>query len=122
MRIFTKADERTPMNLTFIETSLFSKFRAEHISDEIYRALQNELLKDPEKGDIVKGLNGVRKIRVSDPQRQKGKRGGIRTMYFYYATREHIYFLFAYGKNEIEDLNTEQRKAVNALLDLIKTT
>ena len=109
------------MNLTFIETSLFSKFRAEHISDETYRALQNELLKNPEKGDIVKGLNGVRKIRIADTQRNKGKRGGIRTMYFYYTTKDRIYFLFAYGKNETEDLNQEQRKAVNALLELIKT-
>ena len=52
------------MNLTFIETALFSRFRAEHISDDVYRALQNELLENPEKGDIVKGLNGVRKIRI----------------------------------------------------------
>ncbi|HDV7284862.1 TPA: type II toxin-antitoxin system RelE/ParE family toxin [Mannheimia haemolytica] len=109
------------MNLTFIETALFSRFRAEHISDDVYRALQNELLENPEKGDIVKGLNGVRKIRIPDTQRNKGKRGGIRTMYFYYTTRSHIYFLFAYGKNETEDLTTEQRKAVNALLELIKT-
>lgn len=109
------------MNLTFIETSLFSKFRAEHISDELFRALQNELLENPEKGDVVKGLNGVRKIRLADSQRNKGKRGGIRTMYFYYATRSHLYFLFAYGKNETEDLTTEQRKAVNALLTLIKS-
>lgn len=70
------------MNLTFIETAMFSKFRAEHISDETFRALQNELLNNPEKGDIVKGLNGVRKIRIADIHRNKGKRGGIRAMYF----------------------------------------
>lgn len=108
------------MNLTFIETSLFSKFRAEYISDETYRMLQNELLENPEKGDMVQGLHGVRKIRLADNQRQKGKRGGIRTMYLYLATKSHIYFLFAYGKNEQDDLTAEQRKAVNALLELIK--
>ncbi|MGQ8820971.1 type II toxin-antitoxin system RelE/ParE family toxin [Bibersteinia trehalosi] len=69
----------------------------------------------------MKGLNGVRKIRISDPQRNKGKRGGIRTMYFYYTTKGRIYFLFAYGKNETEDLSQEQRKAVNTLLELIKS-
>lgn len=109
------------LNLTFIETNLFSKFRAEHISDEIFRALQNELLENPEKGDVIKGLNGVRKIRIADVQRKKGKRGGIRTIYFYYVSKARIYFLFAYGKNESEDLNQEHRKAINALLELIKS-
>ncbi|MDO4698626.1 MAG: type II toxin-antitoxin system RelE/ParE family toxin [Pasteurellaceae bacterium] len=109
------------MNLTFIETSLFSRFRAEHISDETFRALQNELLSNPTKGDMIKGLNGVRKIRIADDKRNKGKRGGARVIYFYYTTREHIYFLFAYSKNEAEDLSQEQRQAVNALLEIIKT-
>lgn len=121
MHTITKECEKAQMNLTFIETSIFSKFRAEHISDEAFRALQNELLENPEKGDMVQGLHGVRKIRLADSKRNKGKRGGMRTMYLYLATKSHLYFLFAYGKDEQEDLTTEQRKAVNALLELIKT-
>ncbi|STY59082.1 Uncharacterised protein [Mannheimia haemolytica] len=61
------------MNLTFIETALFSRFRAEHISDDVYRALQNELLENPEKGDIVKGLNGVRKNPHTGHTTQQGQ-------------------------------------------------
>lgn len=108
------------MNLTFIETSLFSKFRVEHIDDETFRKIQNELLENPEKGDLVQGLHGVRKVRLPDNRRNKGKRGGIRAMYLYLAMKSHIYFLFAYGKDVQEDLNSEQRKAVNMLLELIK--
>lgn len=54
------------MNLTFIELTPFAKYRAEFMDDEEYRVFQNELLENPEKGDVIKGLNGLRKIRIAD--------------------------------------------------------
>ena len=69
------------MNLTFIELTPFAKYRAEFMDDEEYRVFQNELLENPEKGDVIKGLNGLRKIRIADSTRNKGKRGGARAIY-----------------------------------------
>ena len=56
------------------------RYRKEHISDEAYRLFQNELLDNPEKGDVIQGTGGLRKIRLSDHSRHKGKRGGARAI------------------------------------------
>lgn len=109
------------MNLTFIELPPFERFRDENLTDEDYRAFQNELLDNPEKGDLIQGLNGLRKIRMSDSKRNKGKRGGIRAIYYYFISRDQIYLVTAYGKDRQEDLTTEQRKSLSSIIDLIKT-
>ncbi|MEG9487036.1 toxin [Mannheimia indoligenes] len=109
------------MNLNFIELPPFERFRDENLTDEDYRAFQNELLDNPEKGDLIQGLNGLRKIRMSDSKRNKGKRGGIRAIYYYFISRDQIYLVSAYGKDRQEDLTTEQRKSLSSIIDLIKT-
>ncbi|AHG76309.1 Toxin HigB-2 [Mannheimia varigena USDA-ARS-USMARC-1296] len=109
------------MNLTFIELPPFERFRDENLTDEDYRAFQNELLDNPETGDLIQGLNGLRKIRLADSKRNKGKRGGIRAIYYYFISRDQVYLVTAYGKDKQEDLTTEQRKSLSAIIDLIKT-
>lgn len=108
------------MNLLFIELSYFSKYRAETLTDDEYRALQNELLENPEKGDLIQGLNGLRKIRIADNKRNKGKRGGARVIYYYYSSQSTIYFLTAYDKNEMVDLTNEDKKVLKSLVALLK--
>lgn len=108
------------MKLTFIELPPFERFRTENLSDDDYRAFQNELLENPEKGDLIQGLGGLRKIRIADKFRQKGKRGGIRAIYYYYVSREQIYLLAAYGKDQQQDLNETQRKNLLVILERIK--
>lgn len=108
------------MNLTFIELPPFERFRSESLTDEEYRAFQNELLENPEKGDLIQGLNGLRKIRLADSKRNKGKRGGIRAIYYYFVSHDQIYLVTAYGKDKQEDLSTEQRKTLSAIIDLVK--
>lgn len=62
----------------------------------------------------------MRKIRLADNKRNKGKRGGIRAIYYYFVGREQIYLVTAYGKDKQEDLTTEQRKSLSAIIDLVK--
>ena len=45
------------------------------LSDDEYRHLQNELVEDPERGDIIKGGGGIRKLRYAAQGR--GKSGGV---------------------------------------------
>ena len=54
------------------------------LSDEDYRTLQQFLARDPEAGDIIPGTGGFRKLRWADSRRRKGKRGGLRIIYYYY--------------------------------------
>ncbi|WP_236966818.1 hypothetical protein [Mannheimia varigena] len=62
----------------------------------------------------------MRKIRLIDTKRNKGKRGGIRAIYYYFISRDQIYLVTAYGKDKQADLTTEQRKSLSAIIDLIK--
>ena len=49
-----------------------------------------------------------------------GKRGGIRTIYFYYAGPEEIYLLAAYGKSGRENVSPGDKKAWSKLVATIK--
>jgi len=59
----------------FVESSFFEKYRDSYLSSEQYRELQNELLSNPKKGDLIQSTGGLRKIRVAS--KSKGKRGRI---------------------------------------------
>ena len=83
-------------------------------------AIQNDLLTNPKRGDIVQGTGGVRKARVADPQSGRGKRGSYRYLYLYLEHRGRIYLLYLYGKGEQSDLSPEQKKTVARLAQMIK--
>ena len=65
--------------LWFIEFPSFTKRLVEVGDDEVLRALQNEIMQCPEKGNVIVGAGGFRKIRVKLPGR--GKSGGARAIY-----------------------------------------
>ena len=108
------------MKLTFIELPPFERYRKEHISDEAYRLFQNELLDNPEKGDVIQGTGGLRKIRLSDHSRHKGKRGGARAIYHYFVNGNQIWLFAAYGKGEKEDLNETEKRTFKVVLENLK--
>ena len=53
------------------------------VSDEEYRRFQNELIEDPERGDLIQGTGGFRKARMR--LAGGGKSGGARVIYLYLA-------------------------------------
>ncbi len=83
---------------SFIETRLFSRLREDYLTDREYARLQAALVEMPERGAVVRGSGGVRKLRWSQPGR--GKRGGIRVIYYAKLHDEVIYMLTLYAKNE----------------------
>ncbi|PHM51248.1 type II toxin-antitoxin system RelE/ParE family toxin [Xenorhabdus sp. KK7.4] len=93
--------------LEFIETTAFSKTRAELIEDDEFHELQSYLLKYHEKGNTISQTGGCKKIRWS--RKGMGKRGGIRVIYYVRLLSGRIYLLLAYPKNEQEDLTQEQK-------------
>ena len=76
--------------------------------------LEAEIALNPQAGDVIPGLMGLRKIRFA--LRNKGKRGGGRAVYFLMVSEDVAVMIFAYAKSAQEDLTTEQRKAALALL------
>lgn len=75
-------------------------------------AIQSDLAKKPDRGAMVAGLGGVRKARVANPARGKGKRGGYRYLYLYLEKRDHIHLLILLDKNEQEDASQEERRQI----------
>lgn len=100
--------------MVIIETSIFTKRISTLLNDEEYRTLQNYLVDMPGSGKIIQGSGGIRKVRWSASGR--GKRGGERIIYYWAARRSQIFRLYAYAKNERDDLTKVQlltlRKAV----------
>ncbi len=93
--------------MEFIESHIFSRLVADYLSEEEYAALQWELALHPETGDLIKGSGGLRKVRWASRAKGKGKRGGVRIIYYYKDKREQIWLLTIYAKNEVEDIPKE---------------
>ncbi len=101
--------------MLFIETPPVERRRAEYLGDEHYRLLQVWLMANPEAGVVIQGSGGIRKLRWGSDGR--GKRGGMRIIYFYMSARSRIYFLTLYSKSEVSDL---RRDDVRILRNLVR--
>ena len=100
---------------------MFSALVRVLMDDETYRSLQNELVQAPEKGTVMPGCGGLRKIRVEAPARGKGNRGGNRVIYLHIPEANRIDFLAIYSKNERDDLDAGQKRKLTALATLART-
>ena len=104
------------MQALFVELPAFSRYRQDYLDDEAFRALQSALLANPEMGDVIEGTGGLRKMRQADQRRGKGKRGGLRVIYFWWKTGRQFWLFTLYDKNELDDLSFTERKALKEML------
>lgn len=105
------------MNALFIELPAFQKHRNDYLDDDLFRSFQLELLKNPEAGDLVEGTGGLRKVRFSDQRRGKGKRSGLRVIYYWWSGFDQFWLFTVYGKNEQDDLSPSEKKLFRQTLD-----
>jgi mRNA-degrading endonuclease RelE of RelBE toxin-antitoxin system len=102
--------------MRFIETHVFTRELLELLSDDDdYRALQIGLLLRPDAGDLIRGTGGLRKLRFPLPGR--GKRGGVRVIYYLDKPRDRIFMLLIYKKSRQEDLTPAQRKILRKVVE-----
>jgi mRNA-degrading endonuclease RelE of RelBE toxin-antitoxin system len=100
--------------MIFVETRVFSRQRREHLGEEQFHALQNHLLENSDVGARIPGTGGLRKLRWSTEGR--GKRGGVRVIYFVVKARELVLLLLLYPKNVQDDLSAEQKRVLKELV------
>ncbi|MDT4857343.1 Toxin HigB-2 [compost metagenome] len=101
--------------MIFIETPVFTRQINELVDDETYRELQQQLIANPEAGDLIQGTGGLRKIRIA--AKGHGKRGGARVIYYHFVSASQIAFLLAYPKGEQEDLTSDQKKVLRQVIE-----
>jgi hypothetical protein len=101
--------------LTFIETKLFSKLVVGLLSDDEYSKLQGALIADPEAGDLIQGSGGVRKLRWG--VKGRGKRGGIRVIYYARTRQGQIWMLTLYAKNVAESIPAHLLRQIKDEID-----
>lgn len=100
---------------SFIETKLFSRLVADVLTDEEYSGLQKALIKDPEAGDLIPGSGGIRKLRWGVAGR--GKRGGIRVVYYARWRQGQIWMLTLYAKNVVENIPANVLRQIKEEID-----
>ena len=102
--------------MELIEALAFTRNVANYLDDDGYRELQNELTNNPELGDLMPGTGGFRKLRWGDKRRGKGRRGGLRIVYYYFLSDQQIWLMTLYDKNEASDLTSKEKKALQAAI------
>ncbi len=72
------------------------------------------LAQQPDKGDVIRGSGGLRKVRWK--VEGKGKCGGVRIIYYWVSADDQIWMLYGYAKTSQEDLSKEQLKALREIV------
>lgn len=65
---------------------------------------------------MIEGTGGLRKVRHADEKRGKGKRGGLRVIYYWWESGRQFWLFTIYNKDEIDDLTPAQRNLLKEML------
>jgi hypothetical protein len=97
--------------MEFVEAPAFSRYLSRYLSDDDYKELQAQSAQPRKWADLIPGTGGFRKMRWADVRRGKGRRGGLRIIYYYFPADHQIWLMTLYGKNEATDLTAGTEKS-----------
>ena len=103
--------------MVFIEAPAFTRDLWDYLDEEQYHLLQIELAKNPEAGEVMPGTGGFRKLRWADQRRGKGRRGGLRIIYYYFLSDQQIWLVTLYDKDEAADLTPKQKQILRSSIE-----
>ncbi|MCC6132961.1 MAG: type II toxin-antitoxin system RelE/ParE family toxin [Acidobacteria bacterium] len=101
--------------MVIIESAVFTRQIRRLMSDDELARFEALLVESPDSGDVIPEGGGLRKIRWTGKGR--GKRGGTRIIYFWVVCASRIHLLLASSKNEKDDLNAQELKAIRAIVE-----
>lgn len=108
------------MKAVFVELPAFERNRPQYMNDENFSDFQQELMLNPTAGEVIQGTGGLRKVRFQDSSRGKGKRGGLRVIYYWWLKGAEFLLFTVYDKGEMDDLTPDQRKKLAEFLKQFK--
>lgn len=100
--------------MVIVETTVFTRQVQKLLSDDEYRQFQIDLANRPDMGAIIPKSGGLRKVRWG--YRGKGKRGGVRVIYYWVVQQQHLLMLLIYPKNVRDDLSPTQLKSLRQIV------
>lgn len=106
-----------PLLPSFVELPSFERFREDYLTDDEYKNFQLMLMANPKAGDVIAGTGGLRKIRFEDKRRGKGKRGGLRVIYYYQTSAVEFLLFSIYDKDEASDLSNKEKTLFKVYLE-----
>ena len=106
--------------ISFVETHVFTRRITSLGLEDAVRDLQLLLLQVPDVGDLDPGTGGLRKVRIPDPRRGKGKRSGARVHYLWLPSVSVIYLLSVYSKGESSTLRPTEKRQMRAVVKAIR--
>lgn len=107
----------------FINSEIFTKFFDKFIKEgkllqKDFEEFESELLKNPQKGDVIPGMGGLRKTRIKSAS--GGKSEGFRLDYLDFTEAGITYYIVIYPKNVKDDLSPDEKKIILKLIEKIK--
>jgi hypothetical protein len=111
------------MRRTFINSAVFTRIFDKLVTErklliEDFEEFEATLIKNPEQGDLIPGMGGLRKTRIKAST--KGKRGGFRLDYLDFPEEGITYYIVIYPKNVKDDLSSEEKKIILKMIQEIK--
>ena len=100
---------------TIAETPTFSNAAKALWSEEEHGEFCTFIATNPLAGDVIPGSGGCRKVRFAIAGR--GKRGGVRVIYYNQLAEGMIYLLVIYAKAERGNIPAHLLKAIKESLD-----
>ena len=104
------------MKAVFVALPPFSRHRSDYLDDDTFGRLQAEMMRNPNIGELIKDSGGLRKMRFADERRGKGKRGGLRIIYYWWMPGDQFWLFTSYDKDEADDLTPDQRNTLKGLI------
>ena len=101
--------------MEIVETSVFTKQVRGLLPDDEYRKLQAVLARRPKIGKVIRGSGGIRKTRWALPG--GGRRGGVRVIYYWAASRDTLLMLLMYSKGGQDELSHVQLKTLRSIVE-----
>lgn len=103
--------------LRFIETSGFTKsWKKLGLTDDDILATQMMIMVSPQGPPVVPGTNGLRKIRMSPPSVNVGKRQAFRVCYVFFERHSVAVLVAIYPKSRKDDLSCDEKKQIAELV------
>lgn len=112
--IIMNRDKKLPVEL--IEAVSFTEKALTLLTPAEMDDLHGTLAYSPKIGTLIQGTGGVRKYRFAASKRGKGKRGGVRIIYYYHSEEIPLAFLAIFAKGEKEDLSDQEKKSLKATM------